>query len=258
MTIKTVVDFLFSKYPLSTKEPWDPSGFSVKFNQSKKLTGVILAIDLTQKVLEEAIKNNCNLIITHHPFKFEKTWDDEDLKAPYKRDIFNKLKHYKISVIAFHTNYDYALEGTSFQIAKQLNLQNYVVFQENGYDCKIKYNTSVNNMINLIKDKLNLEAFRTNIPTAQLDTKISKIAILSGAGYISEVNLFSKKGYELIITSDIKWSDWIVYDQIKAPILDIPHLDEEVFCYDIFQQLKSKFNLENLIIVKHKTPYKNI
>ncbi|EFF41555.1 Nif3-like dinuclear metal center hexameric protein [Mycoplasmopsis alligatoris] len=258
MKIKQISDYLLNKYPLKNKEIWDPAGFSIKFNLSQKLTGIVTSIDLTKEVLNKAIQTNSNLIITHHPFKFEKTWKDEQLKAPYKLEILSMLKKHKISVLCLHTNYDYALEGTSFQIIKSLKLDNFAIYQEFGYEAKISFKTTTNDLISLIKNNLKLSEFRTNLSSTKLNKEISKIAFLSGSGYIGQAIELANKGYELIVTSDIKWSDWIVYDQNKINILEIPHLDEEVFAKDIFEQLKNKFNNLNIHFVKLSVPYKNI
>ncbi|MGV2393484.1 UNVERIFIED_CONTAM: Nif3-like dinuclear metal center hexameric protein [Campylobacter lari] len=204
MQIRKVTKFLLEKYPLERKEIWDSSGFSVKFNQSEKITGVVLAIDLTKKVLDKAIEQNANLIVTHHPFKFESTWESEDLKAPYKREILNILKQKRIHVLSFHTNYDNDEEGTSYEIATQLGLEKFRVPYEQNYPCLLNYKTTPNKIIELIKTKLHFKSFRTNLPKEYLNSEISKIAILSGSGYITEVNALSLAGYDLIITSDIK------------------------------------------------------
>ncbi|UWW00955.1 Nif3-like dinuclear metal center hexameric protein [Mycoplasmopsis felis] len=106
MTLKKFVKYLELKYPLQNKEPWDPSGYSVKTQQHKKITGVVLAMDLTSEVLQSAIKNNCNLILSHHPFLFEEHLKDEDVKAPYKREIIKQLRKHQITSYSLHTNYD--------------------------------------------------------------------------------------------------------------------------------------------------------
>ncbi|MCU9939955.1 Nif3-like dinuclear metal center hexameric protein [Mycoplasmopsis felis] len=76
-----------------------------------KTTGVVLAMDLTSEVLQSAIKNNCNLILSHHPFLFEEHLKDEDVKAPYKREIIKQLRKHQITSYSLHTNYDETLYG---------------------------------------------------------------------------------------------------------------------------------------------------
>ncbi|WP_027120463.1 Nif3-like dinuclear metal center hexameric protein [Mycoplasmopsis lipofaciens] len=258
MQIRKITKYLLEKYPLDNKEIWDPSGFSVKFNLSEKLRGVVVALDLTSEVINKALQINANLIITHHPFKFEETWEDEQIKAPYKEKILQILKAKRINVIACHTNYDNDINGTSHQIVNFLNLDKFKIKYEKQYPCLIQYSTTPNNIINLINSTFGYKSFRTNIDTNNMNTIYNKIAFLSGSGYVAEINKLNSEGIDLFITSDIKWSDWIVYKETNAKIIEIPHLDEEVFTYDIYKQLKTKFHLTNIEIVKIDELYINI
>ncbi|WP_406616758.1 Nif3-like dinuclear metal center hexameric protein [Mycoplasmopsis adleri] len=258
MKLSKVTKFLLNTYPLEWKEEWDPCGWSVKFNLSEPIKGIVLAIDLTKEVLDKAVKMDANLILTHHPFKFEETWDIEDIKAPYKRSFLEILKEKRINVLSFHTNYDNDKNGTSHQIAKQLGLSSYEAPYETNYPCILNYETTFNNMVSLIREKLHFNAMRTNIKPTRYSETISKIAILSGSGYIGEINKLALEGFDLIITSDPKWSDWIVYQEINAPVLEIPHLDEQVFVDDMYELLTKNFGQVPIEKVKIIEPYHNI
>ncbi|MBT1321730.1 Nif3-like dinuclear metal center hexameric protein, partial [Mycoplasma bovis] len=74
----------------------------------------------------------------------------------------------------------------------------------------------------------------------------------------SEINKVSSD-YDLIITSDVKWSDWLTYSELQTPILEISHLSEQAFVYDIYSQLKEHFPDRNISMVEiDKEPYSNI
>ncbi|MEA4115525.1 Nif3-like dinuclear metal center hexameric protein [Mycoplasma sp. 744] len=262
MQIRKLTNYLLNLYPLENKEIWDPSGFSVKFNLSEKLNGVVSSIDLTKEVLEKALEINANLILVHHPFKFYETWEDEFLHAPYKKEILNKLKDKRINVLALHTNFDSAAFGTSKRIAAQLGLSNQIINNDDKYAAVLETSIKMNDLISLIKNELNLHSFRTNLKNNYNDLLLKKIVILSGSGYIVDVNKHFYQGADLIITSDIKWSDWINYQQLKVPILEIPHLDEQVFAITLNNQINQfsknkQTNFKNIIHLLDQ-PYKNI
>ncbi|UWV84486.1 Nif3-like dinuclear metal center hexameric protein [Mycoplasmopsis felis] len=101
-----------------------------------------------------------------------------------------------------------------------------------------------------------LSEFRTNV--INHNQKFKKICFLSGSGYIGQINQLVLNGIDLIITSDLKWSDWINYQEIKANILEIPHLDEEVFAFDLQEQLNNELPDLKVIVKKIKQPYRNI
>lgn len=258
MKLIEVVDFLFNKYPISQKEEWDPSGWSVKYDLNKEITGITLAIDLTSDVLNKAIKSNSNLIFTHHPFLFEETLEEEFLKAPYKKEMLKVLKQKQISVLCFHTNYDNSKYGTSYQITKQLGYSDYVKKYHSNYPCVIELETTINDVIKNIKNTFNFSAIRTNIKKSKLNDKINKIAILSGSGDIVLINELNRKGFDLIITSDPKWNEWILYKETNTPLLEITHLDEQVFVDNMHEVLQKEFKNLKIHVVKMNEPYYNI
>lgn len=115
---------------------------------------------------------------------------------------------------------------------------------------------SVNEIIDALSKKLNLHSFRTN--AGNYTQKYSKIAFLAGSGSSSLARQLSEEGIELIITSDIKWSDWIMFQEHNVKILEIPHLVEQVFVGDISEQLQTKFKNIKINAVYLEQPYRNI
>ncbi|KUH47389.1 Nif3-like dinuclear metal center hexameric protein [Mycoplasmopsis meleagridis] len=262
MQIRKLCNYLFELYPLENKEIWDPSGFSVKFNLSEKLKAVVSAIDLTNEVLEKALALGANLILVHHPFRFYQTWEEEYKIAPYKKEILTILKAKRINVLAFHTNFDNASFGTSKRIVEKLGLENYLITSQNPYAAFVKYSTTPNKLIETIKNKLNLHSFRSNLNSSELNQEIKNCVVFSGSGSAIEINQMNLEGVDLFITSDIKWSDWINYNQAKIKILEIPHLDEQVFSNviknDVLDYFKGKKVNINVETVELKEQYHNV
>ncbi|WLP85887.1 Nif3-like dinuclear metal center hexameric protein [Mycoplasma seminis] len=258
LKIKDFIAIVNSMYPNENKEAWDPSGYSVKTVQSKRFKGAILAIDLTMEVLQEAIKNDCNVILTHHPFKFEARWIDEDIKAPYKREILNLLRKHQITSYSMHTNYDCDPYGTSYQIVKYMGLQDSMLWDKTQtFSAVFKANKSLIELKDLLQDKIKLSAFRTNINPDEYNKKIQNVAILSGSGYIGEITQIAKD-VDLVISSDFRWSDWIVFDQDKINILEVPHLDEQVYAWHMYEMLTKMLPEYKFILKEIKEPYHNL
>ncbi|MGZ9756065.1 Nif3-like dinuclear metal center hexameric protein [Mycoplasma sp. 5912] len=257
MSVNTIIEYLESLFPLSNKEIWDPSGYALKANKNKKVTSVVLAIDLTSDVYNFALENQCNLIITHHPFLFEKTKTDMLQKAEYKQKIKKGLVKNKISAYSMHTNYDFDVNGTSYQIAKAINLSNYVISEGPRYTAIIAKKISISDVQKLFWEYLNLSNFQSN--ASDLEYKYSYCVILAGAGDIITINQLAKKyPNSLFITSDVKWNDWIAYKEHKIAVLAIPHLVEQVFANHIQEILQAKFHNLKIHIYKLKIPYQNI
>lgn len=260
MTIKSFIQKLISLYPINCAEIWDPTGYSVKSQQHKKLKGVIFAIDLTNDVLEYAINNDCNLIVTHHPFIFNKTYESEFSNAPYKKTVYQSLKKMQITAFSIHTNYDAAKYGTSYQILKYLKLKNTLFDKDSPKHCAIFENK--NTFINLINAFDEIFKFKNAIRTNfEVDDKhiFQKIAILAGSGSIEQINeLHKTQNINLFITSDIKWNEWLNYRELNIKILEIPHLVEQVFSWAICEEIKKIYPNEKLYIKNIELPFSNL
>ncbi|MFV8474391.1 Nif3-like dinuclear metal center hexameric protein [Mycoplasma sp. Z631] len=258
LKIKDFIAIVNSMYPNVNKEIWDPSGYSVKTVQSKRFKGAVLAIDLTMDVLQEAIANDCNVILTHHPFKFEATWLAEDKKAPYKREILNLLRKHQITAYSMHTNYDCDPYGTSYQIVKYMGLEASMDWDKTQiFSAVFKANKSLLELKKLLEDKMHLSAFRTNVPADKYNDKYATVAILSGSGYIGQINDLASQ-VDLIISSDFRWSDWIVFDQLKTNILEVPHLDEQVYAWHMYEILTGMLPEYKFVLKDIKEPYHNL
>lgn len=121
MRIKEILQTIETLAPLSLQESYDNSGVQIG-DVNQELTSVLLCIDVTEKVIEEAIHLGSNLIIAHHPLAFRK-FKSLTGKNYVERCMIKACKH-DIVVYAAHTNLDNATGGVNFQLAKLLNLQN--------------------------------------------------------------------------------------------------------------------------------------
>lgn len=119
ITIGDIVAIIEKKYPLSWQESYDNCGLLVG-DSDNPIKGVLISLDCTVEVVEEAIAKGANMIISHHPFIFSAlknlTGNSDLLK------VLNKAINNNINIYALHTNFDNAPEGVSYQLAKILGL----------------------------------------------------------------------------------------------------------------------------------------
>lgn len=105
-------------------------------SSNSKIDNVLVSLDLTEEVIDEAVSKNCNLIITHHPLLFhplKKLELDSDTTAR----LVQQLLLNKITLYSAHTNLDFTKDGVSFQLASQLGLRD-VEFLESFNSNQIK------------------------------------------------------------------------------------------------------------------------
>ena len=70
MKVKDIADYIESLVPLELQEGYDNSGL-ILGNPEQEAGSVLLCLDITDEILEEAINKNCNFIISHHPLIFD-------------------------------------------------------------------------------------------------------------------------------------------------------------------------------------------
>ena len=107
--------------PLPLQEGYDNAGLQIGVTEAE-VTGVLLCLDVTEEVVDEAIASECNLIVSHHPLIFH------GLKRITGRNYVErcilKALGNNIAIYSAHTNLDNAPGGVNFKIAEKLGLKN--------------------------------------------------------------------------------------------------------------------------------------
>ena len=121
--IKTeeLIQYLEERFPLYLQESYDNSGLQIG-NLEQEVKGVLVALDCTEAVVQEAINTGCNTIITHHPLLF-KGIKRIGTKSSIERIITACIKS-DITLYAIHTNLDNHGEGVNKKICGRLGLIN--------------------------------------------------------------------------------------------------------------------------------------
>jgi len=121
MNVHAVTRLFEAEAPLVLKESYDNVGLLIG-NGNMEVKGVLIAIDITEAVIDEAIAGNFNLIVSHHPLIFgglKKITGSTDVQ----RSVIKAIKH-DIAIYAAHTNIDNVINGVSGRMADKLGLIN--------------------------------------------------------------------------------------------------------------------------------------
>lgn len=121
MRIKDIIQTIENLAPLPLQEEYDNSGLQVG-DPGREASGALLAIDVTENVIDEAVALGCNLIISHHPLAFT-PFKSITGRNYVERCIVKAIKN-DIVIYAAHTNLDNAQGGVNFKLAEMLELQN--------------------------------------------------------------------------------------------------------------------------------------
>lgn len=151
MIVKEVIDYIDEFSPFCYAEEFDNVGLIIgDYNQ--KVNRILVTLDSTESVIDEAIKSKCNLVISFHPIIFN------DIKSvttnTYVERVIHKAIKNSISVIAMHTSLDNSIKGVNSAICKKLGIKNYKILipKENTIQKLTTYIPSDN--VDLLKSKI--------------------------------------------------------------------------------------------------------
>ena len=120
MLVKQIIQAIEAFAPPIYQESYDNCGLQVG-NTEDEVTGVLITLDVTEPILEEALQRGCNMVVAHHPLIFSglkrisgRTYVERVVQKAIKNDI---------SIYAAHTNLDNMYQGVNAKIAEKLGLR---------------------------------------------------------------------------------------------------------------------------------------
>ena len=127
MQVKDITSLIEKIAPLHYQEDYDNAGLIVG-NSDMAVTGILLCLDSTERVVDEAIEMDCNLIIAHHPIVF-KGLKKLNGKNYVESTLIKAIRH-NVAIYAMHTNLDNMLQnGVNTKIAEKLELGRLKIIQ---------------------------------------------------------------------------------------------------------------------------------
>jgi dinuclear metal center YbgI/SA1388 family protein len=121
MLLKEISQVLENFAPLEFQEEYDNVGLIIG-NPETEISGALITLDITGEVLDEAIQNNCNLVIAHHPLIFK------GLKRLVGEDSAQRLAvkaiQNQVAIYAMHTNLDNSINGLNAWVCDLLGIKN--------------------------------------------------------------------------------------------------------------------------------------
>lgn len=151
MILSELTTWLNACFPLSLQESYDNCGLLVG-NKSSEIKGALISLDITNAVMDEAIRKNCNLIISHHPLIFS------GIKSLTGRNetehmIIRAIKE-NIAIFALHTNLDNHFEGVNSMLCAKLGITNTAILKPTSGNlrklvtfCPLSYADQVRNAL---------------------------------------------------------------------------------------------------------------
>jgi len=220
--------------PLAWQEPYDNAGWQVG-NPGYEAKAALLCIDITENVIDEAIRKNCNLIICHHPLIFGGLQNITPQSAT-GRCVIEAIKN-DIAIYAAHTNLDNVSEGVNAKMAEKIALKNGRILQPKTPDGQIgagwigelaEAETEEKFLLHL-KEIFHLQILKH---TTLLNKKIKTVALCGGSGSFLLGEAIAQKA-DVFVSGDFKYHDFFKAEN-RILTVDIGHFESEQYTKEIF------------------------
>lgn len=237
MQIRQIIGALEDFAPLALQDSYDNAGLQIGLTKDAEISGVLLCLDVTEDVIDEAIGLGCNMIVSHHPLLFSSIKSITGCNY-IERCVIKAIKH-DITIYAAHTNLDSARGGVNYKIAEKLRLENI------GW-LKPKEGTNAGEgIIGTLHRPLQkaefLELVKKTFGTGSLrynnwhGEKINRIAICGGAGnYLIPTAV--KAECDAFITGEIGYHRFFGYEA-EILLMELGHYESEKYTLEILHDI---------------------
>ena len=227
MKIKDIAEVIERYAPLRLQESYDNAGLIVG-RPEDEVHKALLAVDVTEEVLDEAEQTGCDLIITHHPIVFHalKRFNS----ASYVERCVERAIRRGIALYACHTNLDSAPGGMSWRLAEMLGVEELRVLQPTdpadgrvgfGVVGELPQSMSVRDFMHRIQERLSVQVIRHSELVRE------------------QVRRARRAQADVYVTSDLKYNDFMTPDGAFV-VADIGHFESEYCAIDILFDILSK------------------
>lgn len=248
ITIRALTSYLDSIAPPVYQESYDNVGLLVG-NPDDEVKGVLICLDSTEAVVEEALAKSCNIVVAHHPiiFKGLKRLTGHNY---VERTVLKAIKN-DVAIYAIHTNLDNMYyRGVNAKIAEVLGLTGTRLLapkqvQSNGDNADPAIGAG---MIGQLPQPMQEEAFLQYLKkimkagcvkhTALRGKSIHSVAVCGGSGAFLLPDAIARQA-DVFVTSDMKYHEFFDADG-KIVIADIGHFESEQFTIELLSEIISE------------------
>lgn len=245
-TVKDIYDALDRWAPFATQMDFDNAGFLVGYGE-QNVTQIVVALDITEDVIHEAVEKKAELIVAHHPVIFHPVRALTDETTTGKKLL--KMVKYNISAICAHTNLDAAQGGVNSALAKALQLREVQHLHPDGEDEQGRVygigrvgfvhreGMTAEEYARFVKEKLGTSSVRF----ADADKPVHKVAV-GGGSCGSMLSDAIRMGCDTFVTADVKHDQFLEAQMLGINLMDAGHFaTEDVICPEIVAYMEKNF-----------------
>ena len=237
MTVKQLYDKMTERIPEELREEWDNDGIMCCADLSREVNNVLIALDITEEIVDYAIGRNFDLIISHHPLIFKPISLVTEENHIARKVI--KLISTGVSVFSFHTRADKVSGGVNDLLANILGLSSVTPFGEGGMGRigTLDEELSLDEFADLVKLGLSADAIRVS----DAYTPVKRVAVLGGDGK-DFVNDAIKAGADTYVSGRISYNVMEEASERAINLIEAGHYYTEYPITEFFSELVSSID----------------
>lgn len=219
--VQDIFQALCVRAPLELQMDFDNSGFLLGYADAP-VSRVLLALDVTDEVIDEAVQTGAQLIVSHHPLIFFPLKSVTDGSAEGRRVL--KLIEHHIAVISMHTNLDIAVGGVNDVLLASLGAQMLEPLDADGCGRVglLQEEMPMQDFLMLCKAALHCVGLRY----VEVGRPVRKIAVMGGSGADS-IDRAADLGCDTFVTADIKYHQFQKALDRGINLIDADHFSTE-------------------------------
>lgn len=225
MNVKQLYDVLNEKIPPSLSCSWDNDGLMCCPDPEREVSRVLIALDVTGEVVDEAIDGGFDLVISHHPLIFHplrSLTTDSGVGAK----LINLVRA-GVSVMSFHTRLDAVADGVNDQLAEALGLIDVEVFEDGdgtplgriGY---LPENMEVCELATRIKSALATPA----VMVSGCGKRADRVAVVGGEGK-SFIGAAKAAGADTFVSGRLGYNNMVEAEELGINLIEAGHFFTE-------------------------------
>ena len=253
VVLNKIIEFLETFAPFELAEDYDNVGLLVG-DKSKEIKKIMITLDVDEKVIEDAKKQGCDLIVSHHPLIFssiKKVVTDDSCT----KNIISLIKN-DIALVSVHTNFDSTESGLCDvfldKITKTKN-RTPIDCGRAGRIADMEKKTVLSEILLNIKKEFNISSLKY---VGDANKTISKIAVCNGGG-ADFIYSAKEMGADVYVSGDFKYHHARFAYENDIALVEVPHYNAEIIFCDYLNKMMSNEFKEKLEIVS-TTENKNV
>ena len=232
MTVKEVYESLNERIPEDLRESWDNDGLMCSSDDSQEVRRTLITLDITEEIVDYAVQNKFDLIVSHHPLIFHplKSVTENDHVS---RKVITLIKN-DISVISLHTRADKVKGGVNDTLCDILGIRNAVPFGEGflGRIGNLDEELTMEDFSYLLKGLLDCDG----VKVADACIPVQRVAVVGGDGkdFVEDA---LKAGADTYVSGRISYNIMTEASEMGMNMIEAGHFFTEHPITSFFQNL---------------------